>query len=80
MSTPPWIEEFLKTTPHGGWVYPIRLTEDHPIVTEGWSCFECGEVCQTKETVIIMPFHHEGSRWIAYHRSCLVDVLIGENR
>ena len=74
--TPEWIHEFLKTTPHGGWIHPIPLTDSHPIVDEEWACYHCLEPLRDGDVAIIMPFaNEEGESWIGYHRKCALTIL-----
>lgn len=76
-NTPQWVLDFIASTPHGGWIHPIPLTEGHPIVKEGWECFHCSEELAPGEVAIIMPFvdHEDNSRWLGYHRKCSLQVL-----
>jgi hypothetical protein len=81
--TPDWIYDFLATTPHGGWIHPIELTPDHPLVTglpisRVCPCCEEG-FAETKgkdRFAIIMPMHDAyDSWWIAYHRTCVMKMI-----
>lgn len=74
--TPEWIVQFIGSTPHGGWIHPIHLTAEHPLVKESWGCQHCFQPFRPGDVGIIMPFHSSaGGRWIAYHRHCSSDLL-----
>ena len=73
-STPGWILDFLATTPHGGWIHPIALTQEHPLVVGDWSCWFCARGFEPAGGyAIMMPFQSES--WWALHRTCSMQMM-----
>ena len=87
LKTPSWIQQIIDTSKSGGWITPIPLTEDHPLVVEEWTCSYCDrpflvyslliQLIGEEQYAIVMPFrgHPQGPRWIATHRKCSLETL-----
>jgi len=75
--TPDWIRAIMETH-QGGWAYPFSVTLGHPLLIEGWMCFDCDGFFRAGDVVTVMPFHGEpgDARWVAYHRDCLVKNIL----
>jgi len=72
LPTPEWIQKWCDAH-GGGWAIPTALSQDHPIVVEGWLCFGCEQPIQAHHVVIIMPLSIPvNPRWIAEHRECML--------
>lgn len=76
--TPEWIRAWVEAN-DGGWAFPFLVTADHPLVTEGHTCFDCGDTFQEDDVGIVMPFHDtDGGRWTMTHRECTVGRMFPE--
>lgn len=64
---PSWISE-LPSTSKGDWYRSVTATEDHPLVTEGWTCTECGSAFEAGASVLILRAE---SGYVAEHRDCV---------
>ena len=79
MNTPDWIQAIMDAN-GGGWLHPLTLSVEHPLVAEGWACLNCEGVFAAYDIGMVMPFHGGpdagDDRWVAAHRECLVATFL----
>lgn len=71
IDTPAWIGRIMAAN-DGGWFVPLKLSEDHPLVAEGWSCMHCMGGFTKRHVGLVMPFE---DKWVATHRSCIMKAM-----